>query len=237
MLHLEKAVFSSCILCGMLAVYYISVYVIVSVIVLLPLVFYLESKVNRSKIHVRGITSPTAFQKLVICFRLWSHSALMWVIKTCQQLRPASQRSGTSEVSAYAEESNLTLMETPQGNDTSRHDSGLYGENLEYSRRNSFSPYSSCDSVGSSTRFYSRSQRSLHRTPSRSYGDAGFLSKDSPWGKSVSPKLRSHGAGVKTVQTVAGPLLASTRFNISNNIRLVDRQIHALLLCIIFLPQ
>jgi hypothetical protein len=39
----------------------------------------------------------------------------------------------------------------------------------------------------------------------------------------VSPKLRSHGAGVKTAQTVAGPLLASTRFSINNNIRLVDR--------------
>jgi len=232
MLNLEKAVFSSCILCGMLAVYYISVYVIVSVIVALPLVLYLESKVNRSKIHVRGITSPTAFRKLLIYFRLWSHSALIWVMKTCQQLRPASQRSGISEVSAYAEVSNLTLMETPQGNDTSRHGSGLYGEHFEYSRKNNFSPYSSCDSVSSS-----RSQRSLHRTPSRSYGDTGFLSKDSPWGKSVSPKLRSHGAGVKTVQTVAGPLLASTRFNISNNIRSVDRQIYALLLCIIVLPQ
>ena len=223
MLHLEKAVLSSCILCGMLAVYYMSVYVIVSVIVALPLVLYLESKVNRSKIHVRGITSPTAFQKLLIYFRLWSHSALIWVMKTCKQLRPVSQRSGTSEISPYAEESNLTLMETPQGSNTSRHDSGLYGENFEYSRRNSFSPYSSCDSVASTTRFYSRSQRSLHRTPNRSCGDTGFLSKDSPWGKSVSPKLRSHGAGVKTVQTVAGPLLASTRFNISGNIRLVDR--------------
>lgn len=237
MLHLKKVLFSSCILCGMLAVYYISVYVIVSVIVALPLVLYLESKANRSKIHVRGITSPTTFQKLLIYFRLWSHSALIWVKKTCQLLRPASQRSGTSEMSVYAEESNLTLMETPQGNDTSRHDSGLYGGNFEYRRRSNFSPDTSCDSVHSSTRFYSRSQRSLHRTPSRSYGDTGFLSKDSLWGKSVSPKLRSHATGVKTVQTVAGPLLASTRFNISNNIRLVDRQIHALLLCIIFLPQ
>lgn len=237
MLNLEKAVFSTCILCGMLAVYYISVYVIVSVIVALPLILYLESKVNRSKIHVRGITSPSALQKLIIYFRLRSHSALIWVMKTCQQLRPTPQRSGTSEVSIYAEESNLTLMETPKGNDTSRHDSGLYGENFEYSRRNNFSPYSSCDSVRSSTTFYSRSQRSLHRTPSRSCGDTSFLSKDSPWGKSVSPKLRSHGAGVKTVQNVAGPLLASTRFNISNNIRLVDRQIHASFLSIIFLLQ
>jgi hypothetical protein len=62
----------------------------------------------------------------------------------------------------------------------------------------------------------------LHRTPSRS-DDPSLFSGGSPWGKSVSPKLRSHGSGVKTVQTVAGPLLASTRFNISNNIRLVNR--------------
>lgn len=222
MLHLEKAVLSSCILCGMLAVYYLSVYAVVSVIIALPLVLYLESKVNRSRIHVRGITSPTVFQKLLIYFRLWSHSALIWVMRTCQQLRTSLQRSNTSEASAYAEESNLTLMETPQGNNTSRHDSGIYGENFEYNRRNSFSPYSSVDSVHTSTILYSRSQRSLYRTPSRC-GDASFLSKGSPWGKTVSPKLRSHGAGVKTVQTVAGPLLASTRFNINNDIRLVNR--------------
>ncbi|XP_063988104.1 nuclear pore complex protein DDB_G0274915-like isoform X2 [Diachasmimorpha longicaudata] len=36
----------------------------------------------------------------------------------------------------------------------------------------------------------------------------------SPWGTSISPKIRSRAAGVKTVQTVAGPLLASTRYNI-----------------------
>ncbi|XP_058791500.1 nuclear pore complex protein DDB_G0274915-like isoform X2 [Phymastichus coffea] len=38
--------------------------------------------------------------------------------------------------------------------------------------------------------------------------------KGSPWGASSSPKTRNRPTGIKTVQTVAGPLLASTRYNI-----------------------
>ncbi|KYM93840.1 PREDICTED: nuclear pore complex protein DDB_G0274915 [Cyphomyrmex costatus] len=41
-----------------------------------------------------------------------------------------------------------------------------------------------------------------------------FSPEGSPWGISISPKMRPRPAGVKTVQTVAGPLLASTRYNI-----------------------
>lgn len=41
-----------------------------------------------------------------------------------------------------------------------------------------------------------------------------FSPKGSPWGTSISPKMRPRPAGVTTVQTVAGPLLASTRYNI-----------------------
>lgn len=41
-----------------------------------------------------------------------------------------------------------------------------------------------------------------------------FSPEGSPWGTSISPKIRSKAGGVKTVQTVAGPLLASTRYNI-----------------------
>lgn len=41
-----------------------------------------------------------------------------------------------------------------------------------------------------------------------------FSPEGSPWGMSISPKMRPRPAGVKTVQTVAGPLLASTRYNI-----------------------
>lgn len=41
-----------------------------------------------------------------------------------------------------------------------------------------------------------------------------FSPEGSPWGTSISPKMRAKAAGVKTVQTVAGPLLASTRYNI-----------------------
>lgn len=45
-----------------------------------------------------------------------------------------------------------------------------------------------------------------------------FSPEGSPWGTSISPKMRSKAAGVKTVQTVAGPLLASTRYNIDTKV-------------------
>lgn len=41
-----------------------------------------------------------------------------------------------------------------------------------------------------------------------------FSPEGSPWGVSISPAMRPRPAGIKTVQTVAGPLLASTRYNI-----------------------
>lgn len=41
-----------------------------------------------------------------------------------------------------------------------------------------------------------------------------FSPEGSPWGVSISPTMRPRPAGIKTVQTVAGPLLASTRYNI-----------------------
>lgn len=49
-----------------------------------------------------------------------------------------------------------------------------------------------------------------------SYGEntTQFSPEGSPWGVSISPAMRPRPAGVKTVQTVAGPLLASTRYNI-----------------------
>lgn len=36
----------------------------------------------------------------------------------------------------------------------------------------------------------------------------------SPWSATSSPRMRPRASGIKTVQTVAGPLLASTRYNI-----------------------
>ncbi|XP_051172159.1 nuclear pore complex protein DDB_G0274915-like [Leptopilina boulardi] len=45
-----------------------------------------------------------------------------------------------------------------------------------------------------------------------------FSPEGSPWGTSISPKMRAKAAGVKTVQTVAGPLLASTRYNIDTKV-------------------
>nr|QGW50407.1 sensory neuron membrane protein s1 [Chouioia cunea] len=44
--------------------------------------------------------------------------------------------------------------------------------------------------------------------------EALFGPKGSPWGPGNSPKIRERPVGVKTVQNVAGPLLASTRYNI-----------------------
>lgn len=51
-------------------------------------------------------------------------------------------------------------------------------------------------------------------TLSRGENVTQFSPEGSPWGTSISPKMRPRPAGVKTVQTVAGPLLASTRYNI-----------------------
>ncbi|XP_011497188.1 PREDICTED: putative GPI-anchored protein PB15E9.01c [Ceratosolen solmsi marchali] len=44
-----------------------------------------------------------------------------------------------------------------------------------------------------------------------------YSPKGSPWGNSISPKMRDRNV-IKTVQTVAGPLLASTRYNIDPKI-------------------
>lgn len=40
-----------------------------------------------------------------------------------------------------------------------------------------------------------------------------YSPKGSPWGTSISPKMEKPASG-KAIQTVAGPLLASTRYNI-----------------------
>lgn len=53
-----------------------------------------------------------------------------------------------------------------------------------------------------------------NHTLSRGENITLFSPKGSPWGTSISPKMRPRPAGIKTVQTVAGPLLASTRYNI-----------------------
>jgi len=55
---------------------------------------------------------------------------------------------------------------------------------------------------------------SQNHTLSRGENVTQFSPEGSPWGMSISPKMRPRPAGVKTVQTVAGPLLASTRYNI-----------------------
>jgi hypothetical protein len=199
---------------GVLAVYYLSVYFIVFVVVGLFLFLNYESNAIWLRVHVRGLTRRILFQTSQSFFRMWIDSSLISIMNTCEKLRSTSNRSRINAATAYAEGSHLTLTNTSQGNCASTHYSGLYGENLEYKRRNSITADLSTDSMHSSTRSRNRSQRSLHQA-----GDLSFSPKGSPWGNSVSPKLRSHGSGVKTVQTVAGPLLASTRFNFNKNTR------------------
>ncbi|XP_072758217.1 uncharacterized protein [Anoplolepis gracilipes] len=60
------------------------------------------------------------------------------------------------------------------------------------------------------------SKRVNPQTHTLSYGEnmTQFSPEGSPWGVSISPAMRPRPAGIKTVQTVAGPLLASTRYNI-----------------------
>lgn len=214
MLHLDKAVFC-CILCGILAIYYMSVYVTVSIVIAFLLFLYYISKANWSRVNVRRLTLSTLFRKFLVSFRTWTDSSLISIMKSSQQIRSDVHRSRANGVSAYAAASKLTVMETPR---RSYIHYRLDRENFEDSRRNSFSAYSSSDSMHSNTRSNNRGHQLLHQTSSRYSGDLSFSPKGSPWGKSVSPRLRSHGSGVKTVQTVAGPLLASTRFNISKNL-------------------
>lgn len=59
-----------------------------------------------------------------------------------------------------------------------------------------------------------RNANAQSHTLSRGENIRQFTMDGSPWGTSISPKMRPRPAGVKTVQTIAGPLLASTRYNI-----------------------
>jgi hypothetical protein len=213
-----------CIVFGMLAVYYLSVYVLVSVVIGLVLFLYYESNANWVRVHVRGLTRLTPFQTFLSSFREWIGSSFISIMNACEKLRSTSHRSKKHVAPAYAEGSHLTLMKTSQGNYTNTYYSGLCGENLEYKRRNSFTADLSTDSTHSSMRSHNRSQRPLHQALSGCSGDLSFSPKGSPWGNSMTPKLRSHGSGMKTIQTVAGPLLASTRFNLNKNTRLVLSQ-------------
>jgi hypothetical protein len=215
---LKLAVFLSFIACGIVSIYYISLYVIVSIVIALCLFLYFNSNANWLRVHVRGLIRPTQFET---SFRVWLDFSLLSVMNTCEKLRSSSHRSRTNVTYPYAIGSNLTLAKTSQGNNTSTYYSGLCGEDLEHKPRNSFTANLSTDSTYSSTRSHNGCQRPFHQSLSRCSGDLSFSPKGSPWGHSVSPKLRSHSSGVKTIPTVAGPLLASTRFNINKNTRLV----------------
>jgi hypothetical protein len=217
----KLAILLSFIACGTVALYSLSLFFIVSVVIALSLFIYNKSNVNWLRVHVRGLISPTQFET---SFRLLLDFSLLSVKNTCEKLRSSSHRSRTNAASPCAIRSNLTLAKTYQGNNTSMYYSGLCGENLESNRRSSLTTDLSTDSNYSSIISRNRGQRPLHQAPSRCSGNLSFSPEGSPWGHSVSPKLRSHSSGVKTIPTVAGPLLASTRFNINKNTRLVSSQ-------------
>lgn len=215
---LKLGVFLCCVACGVIAVCYLSFYVIVSVIIALCLFLYYEYHANWLRVHVRGLTRPTQFET---SFRVWLEFSLTSVMNTCEKLRSSSYRNRTNATSACTVGSDLTLTKTSHANNTSTYYSEFYGENPKYKRRSSLSAELSTDSTYSSPRSHNRSQRPLHQALSRCSGDLSFSPKGSPWGLSVSPKLRSHGSGVKANPIVAGPLLASTRFNVNKDTRLV----------------
>jgi hypothetical protein len=214
----KLAVLLSFIACGTVALYSLSLFCIISVVIALSLFIYYKRNVNWLRVHVRGLIGPTLFET---SFRVWLDFSLLSVKNTCEKLRSSSHRSRTNAASPYAIGSNLTFAKTYQGNNTSTYYSG---ENLESNRRSSLATDFSTDLTYSSSRSRNSDQRPLHQAPSRCSGNLSFSPKGSPWGHSVSPKLRSHSSGVKTVPTVAGPLLASTRFNINKNTRLVLSQ-------------
>jgi len=73
------------------------------------------------------------------------------------------------------------------------------------------------DSISHSREVSSKKNSPIYtqnHTLSRGENATQFSPEGSPWGTSISPKIRPRPAGVKTVQTIAGPLLASTRYNI-----------------------
>ncbi|KAJ9592599.1 hypothetical protein L9F63_015737 [Diploptera punctata] len=141
-------------------------------------------------------------------------------MKSYRQIKPVSSRNSTNGV--YTNNNNSMNTSQRGYSNTSNHTS-LDRDNVECNeRRRTLSPFSirSSDSLLGGNRSLSRNERSHYsgsKNHSRVSSDIDFSPKGSPWGTSVSPKLRSHGGGVKTVQTVAGPLLASTRHNININ--------------------
>ncbi|XP_069700414.1 uncharacterized protein [Periplaneta americana] len=218
MFHLDKTTILCYILCGMLAVCYLPVYVIGSVVVVFFLLLYYDTKFNVSRFHLLDLARRNPLRRILVSFRVTITSVLISVMKTCDQLRSVSQSISTNGVAVCAEENASSLVKSPQGNYTSSHYSGVEEDSFKYSNRSSFNVYS-VSSKSNDSIPVNRSQRLQNQTNrySRVSEDLSFSPKGSPWGKSVSPKLRSHGSGVKTVQTVAGPLLASTRFNINLN--------------------
>lgn len=70
------------------------------------------------------------------------------------------------------------------------------------------------DINGDANQYVWKQSTQLYPNDYESTRDESAHSQGSPWGTCISPKMRARAGGVKTVQTVAGPLLASTRYNI-----------------------
>ena len=223
MLHLEKLVLTCCVVCGMTAVYYLPLYVLVCFIVAVLVYLYYENQVNFSSAHVRVDTRSHPLRKLLLYLRLQIESNYTAIMKNYRQFKQVSNRSNTNGMGGMyiCQENNSSVTDTSQRGYTNigNHYTSVVRDSVDCSeQRRSLSPYNlkSNDS-------FSRMEHSRYLSPKRNPRllNDSVSPQGSPWGTTVSPKLRSPGVGTKTVQTVAGPLLASTRYNININSGLV----------------
>ncbi|XP_012280890.1 nuclear pore complex protein DDB_G0274915 [Orussus abietinus] len=127
------------------------------------------------------------------------------------QLSPISCGTYRSLVDDISSANSSSMESNSRGNDSGgtsiKHTSTpLHPWRKENSQNGGPGLYTPTRPIGKKTQTEKGHDRSLEN------GSFGF--NGSPWGISISPKMRSKAAGVKTVQTVAGPLLASTRYNI-----------------------
>ncbi|PSN41873.1 hypothetical protein C0J52_10238 [Blattella germanica] len=222
MLHLDKIILTCflCGICGVLVIYYMSVYVVVSVVIVLLLVYAYYESLGNSRIHVHGLARPSPLRKLLINLRLQTNTALVSAMKTFRQLNPVP--NNTNGVCAYQRRESASGTDNSSLNYTTYNSFTDLDKMENTDRKSEFSPFSmvSNGSLLSGHLSSNRNKRPQYNTPRRHTNastNLSFSPTGSPWGTSVSPKLRSHGSGVKTVQTVAGPLLASTRYNINLN--------------------
>ncbi|KAL6257642.1 hypothetical protein P5V15_011221 [Pogonomyrmex californicus] len=104
-------------------------------------------------------------------------------------------RSSQQQLAAYGKHTSTPVLKS-RGKEENARNGDLVSQSREVSSKKNLATYAQ------------------NHTLSRGENVTQFTPEGSPWGTSISPKMRPRPAGVKTVQTVAGPLLASTRYNI-----------------------